>query len=113
MVAEKWRHVGAARYDPFVARAPTLSWEGKEAALGGREGAAPKRAWSTEDGAGWLLEGDNLRVLRGLAAANEGAFALAYLDPPFFTGREHAAMLRKAGAPPGSARTRVPAFDDR
>jgi site-specific DNA-methyltransferase (adenine-specific) len=39
--------------------------------------------------------------------------ALAYLDPPFFTNREHAAWLRKAGAPPGSERRRVPAFDDR
>jgi site-specific DNA-methyltransferase (adenine-specific) len=38
---------------------------------------------------------------------------LAYLDPPFFTNREHAAMLRKAGAPRGSARVRAVAFDDR
>jgi site-specific DNA-methyltransferase (adenine-specific) len=37
---------------------------------------------------------------------------LAYLDPPFFTNREHLAWLRKAGAR-GSARARVPAFDDR
>jgi site-specific DNA-methyltransferase (adenine-specific) len=37
---------------------------------------------------------------------------LAYLDPPFFTNREHAAWLRKAGAP-RTSRTRVHAFDDR
>ena len=90
-----------------------LTWEGKAT---GRpddgEAAPPRRAWATADGAGWLLEGDNLRVLRALAASHAGTVTLAYLDPPFFTNREHAAMLRKAGAP-RTRRTRVHAFDDR
>ncbi len=42
-----------------------------------------------------------------------GSFALAYLDPPFFTNREHLAWLRKAGQPRGAPRTRAAAFDDR
>jgi hypothetical protein len=96
-----------------VARTARLSWEGKGEALGSGEATPARRAWATEDGAGRLLEGNNLGVLRALAETHAGGFALAYLDPPFFTGREHSAMLRKAGAPPGSARTRVPAFDDR
>jgi hypothetical protein len=96
-----------------VVRAATLSWVGKGKALGPAETTQPRRAWTTEDGAGWLFEGDNLGVLRALGGTHAAAFALAYLDPPFFTGREHAAMLRKAGAPPGSSRKRVPAFDDR
>jgi site-specific DNA-methyltransferase (adenine-specific) len=94
-----------------MARAVKLSWEGRERCAP-EEAAPPRRAWSTADGNGWLLEGDNLRVLRGLAATHAGAATLAYLDPPFFTNREHAAWLRKAGAP-RTTRTRVHAFDDR
>ncbi|HEY3818527.1 MAG TPA: site-specific DNA-methyltransferase [Polyangiaceae bacterium] len=96
-------------------RAPTLSWEGKDAGFEAAEAAPPRRAWATEDATGWLLEGDNLRVLRGLASTHAGAVTLAYMDPPFFTNREHAAWLRKAGAPRTSRgpRTRVHAFDDR
>jgi len=89
----------------------TLSWEAK-ASFEAAEAAPPRRAWATDGETGWLLEGDNLRVLRGLASTHAGAVALAYMDPPFFTNREHAAWLRKAGAP-RTSRTRVHAFDDR
>jgi len=94
-----------------MARAVTLTWKGKERPEPG-DATPPRRAWSTPDRAGRLLEGDNLPVLRGLAGTDAAAVALAYLDPPFFTNREHAAMLRKAGAP-RTSRTRVHAFDDR
>jgi len=60
-----------------------------------------------------VLHGENLGCLRALAATRRGAFTLAYLDPPFFTNREHVAWLRKAGEPRNSRRTRVAAFDDR
>jgi site-specific DNA-methyltransferase (adenine-specific) len=92
-------------------RAVTLTWKGKERPEVG-DATPPRRAWSTGDGTGRLLEGDNLPVLRGLADAESETVTLAYLDPPFFTNREHAAMLRKAGAP-RTSRTRVHAFDDR
>ncbi len=92
-------------------RAVRLTWEGKDRPSP-EEGGPPRRAFATDDERGWLLEGDNLRVLRGLAETRAGTLALAYLDPPFFTNREHAAMLRKAGEP-RTRRTRVPAFDDR
>jgi DNA modification methylase len=94
-----------------MARAVTLSWEGRERCAPD-EPAPPRQSWATADRSGWLLEGDNLRVLRGLASTHAGAVSLAYLDPPFFTNREHAAWLRKAGAP-RTSRTRVAAFDDR
>ncbi len=94
-----------------MARVVRLSWEGRERCAS-EEASPPTRAWATPEGSGWLLEGDNLRVLRGLASTHAGAVTLAYLDPPFFTNREHAAWLRKAGAP-RTSRTRVPAFDDR
>ncbi len=93
-------------------RSLTLSWEGKVGGFEAGEAAPPRRAWATAEGSGWLLEGDNLRVLRGLAATHADTVTLAYLDPPFFTNREHAAWLRKAGAP-RTSRTRVHAFDDR
>ena len=95
-----------------MARGVRLTWEGKDLLRGPHEAAPPRRAWATSDGAGWLMEGDNLRVLGGLAGSHGQSVTLAYMDPPFFTNREHAAMLRKAGAP-RTQRTRVAAFDDR
>jgi DNA methylase len=96
-------------------RSVTLDWSGKERGLAAAETSPrpPARVFATADGAGRLLEGDNLGCLRGLAEELSGAVTLAYLDPPFFTNREHLAYLRKAGAPRGAARKRVPAFDDR
>jgi site-specific DNA-methyltransferase (adenine-specific) len=93
-------------------RSVTLSWEAKGGAFEAAEAGPPRKAWSTEGATGWLLEGDNLRVLHGLAPTHAGAVTLAYLDPPFFTNREHAAWLHKAGAP-RTSRRRVHAFDDR
>ena len=93
----------------------TLSWTGKGRDLS--PDATPDRgtlgSWHAPDGSGSLYHGDNLTGLRRLARTHAGAFALAYLDPPFFTNREHIAWLRKAGAPRSAARVRVPAFDDR
>jgi site-specific DNA-methyltransferase (adenine-specific) len=99
-------------------RAVTLSWQGKDRGLAAADpndsrARGPERTWALAGGAGRLLEGDNLACLRSLATDEAGTVTLAYLDPPFFTNREHAAWLRKAGAPRGSVRTRVPAFDDR
>jgi len=99
-----------------------LCWDGKDRALAAPDGgeasfSGPSRAWSTAEGASCLLEGDNLRVLRALAATHAEAVTLAYLDPPFFTNREHLAVVRNASvARPGlkkAPRTRVHAFDDR
>jgi hypothetical protein len=100
-------------------RAVSLSWEGKDrgsAAPAPVPGRSAGRSWTAADGSGALLQGDNLAWLRCLAAGDSGhsgPVTLAYLDPPFFTNREHAAYLRKAGTRPGSPRTKVPAFDDR
>jgi site-specific DNA-methyltransferase (adenine-specific) len=101
----------------------TLAWTGKDRSLAPGPAVAPRgplgpephgtaRSWATADRRGWLHEGENLGVLRALAATHAGRVTLAYLDPPFFTNREHAAWLRKAGGP-RTARTKVPAFDDR
>jgi site-specific DNA-methyltransferase (adenine-specific) len=59
-----------------------------------------------------LVAGDNLTTLR-LLAQEPTRFALAYLDPPFLTGREHALVERKRDARGELVRTLKPAFDDR
>lgn len=59
-----------------------------------------------------LLAGDNLSALR-LLQDQPTRFALAYLDPPFLTGREHALVERKRGKEGQIVRTLKPAFDDR
>lgn len=59
-----------------------------------------------------LVAGDNLAAMR-LLARQETRFALAYLDPPFLTGREHALVERTRGKKGEIVRTLKPAFDDR
>jgi hypothetical protein len=71
------------------------------------------RCWRTPDGVSSLFEGDNLACMTALATKQAGAFTLAYLDPPFFTNREHLAVVRKPGRLRRANPTRVTAFDDR
>ncbi len=59
-----------------------------------------------------LIEGDNLEVLRCLAQQRPGSITLAYLDPPFFTGRKHNRVERKK-TETGIERQELVAFDDR
>lgn len=59
-----------------------------------------------------LIQGDNLEALRCLAAQQPGAVTLAYLDPPFFTGRTHHRVDRKR-TDTGIERSESLAFDDR
>ncbi|HEY8946497.1 MAG TPA: site-specific DNA-methyltransferase [Polyangiaceae bacterium] len=58
-----------------------------------------------------LIQGDNLAALGALARRGVKV-SLAYLDPPFFTGREHLEVKRSRG-PNGVVRRLAPAFDDR
>ena len=90
-------------------RTVTLQWEGKE-----RLGAVPLplakasslRRWPLADGAGELIQGDNLVALRSLAKTHAEAVTLGYLDPPFFTGRVFDHVER-------GTRVKREAFDDR
>jgi DNA modification methylase len=95
-------------------RGPTgnvrLSWPGKrEPAL--PLGAALRVAKPVTQGFE-LISGDNLAALHALTARPQ-RFALAYLDPPFLTGREHAEVGRERNATGRIVRTLTPAFDDR
>ena len=94
-----------------------LSWPGKERGPAvararvpaGRSGAErPPTALRTD--AGELHHGDNLAVLRALAEDRRETVTLAYLDPPFFTGRVHRAVDRGKLA---GEREERDAFDDR
>ncbi|MGC4091862.1 MAG: site-specific DNA-methyltransferase [Polyangiaceae bacterium] len=58
-----------------------------------------------------LLSGDNLAALSALGRGSTRAM-LIYLDPPFFTGREHNHVQRSRGED-GIVRKLSPAFDDR
>jgi site-specific DNA-methyltransferase (adenine-specific) len=94
-------------------RPVTLHWEPRHTSSE-RPASRPTRTFWLDGPHGCsLLEGDNLGCLRALAETHRGEFTLAYLDPPFFTNREHLAWLRKVGEPRGARRTRVAAFDDR
>lgn len=59
-----------------------------------------------------LVAGDNLTALERLRQAPT-RFALAYLDPPFLTGRAHALVERKRTREGDIVRRLTPAFDDR
>jgi len=87
-----------------------LSWAGKRAPVGA-DGARLHVEKPSERGFE-LVTGDNLRALQALADRPQ-RFALAYLDPPFLTGREHAEVGRRRNAEGEIVRTLTPAFDDR
>ena len=77
------------------ARPVTLAWSGKNEGLslppGGRLAkAGPVPIRSGDDGD--LFFGDNLSVMRALHASRGETVTLAYLDPPFLTGRVHKAV---------------------
>ena len=55
-----------------------------------------------------IVRGDSLEGLSALTATHAGAVTLAYMDPPFFTGREH---LMNSHAARGKSPT--VGFDDR
>ncbi len=61
-----------------------------------------------------LIAGDNLAALAALAPRLGGKVMLAYLDPPFLTGRQHERIERKRDPKTGEViRSAHPGFDDR
>jgi site-specific DNA-methyltransferase (adenine-specific) len=60
-----------------------------------------------------LVQGDNLAALGALAPELRAKVMLAYLDPPFFTGRLHEKVTRARDASGKVLRAHAPAFDDR
>jgi DNA modification methylase len=59
-----------------------------------------------------IIQGDNLAAMDALHKRGARA-TLVYLDPPFFTGREHELVDRRRGQDGTIERRLLPAFDDR
>ena len=60
-----------------------------------------------------LIFGDNGEVLKALEPELGARVTLVYLDPPFFTGKQHARSTRTRDAQGRIVRQTRPAFDDR
>jgi len=88
-----------------------ISWPGKEERP--VIPAARLESARTGDAACLLVAGDNLAALGALAARSAGSVTLAYLDPPFFTGKAHVRVTRKREGRGKILRSTTPAFDDR
>ncbi len=88
-----------------------LEWAGKPAPSPAASSPANLEIVRRGSSSYRLIEGDNLAALTALAERSERA-TLVYLDPPFFTGREHEHVERERTAT-GVRRTLTKAFDDR
>jgi site-specific DNA-methyltransferase (adenine-specific) len=103
---------------PYEARSPTgrpvvrLIWPGKDESpvddMRGR--LVTSRAGSPSFR---LIQGENGIALSALQSELKGRVALAYLDPPFFTGRVHVKITRQRDRSGTLRRASSPAFDDR
>ncbi|MFO0673074.1 MAG: site-specific DNA-methyltransferase [Polyangiaceae bacterium] len=111
-------------------RVVRLSWGGKERALAPHHAGARSGAPTHETRAGLVLpghvvphvahgssrgvvlKGDNAALLGDLRATMRESVTLAYMDPPFLTGRVHKAVKR-ARSEGGIERELSVAFDDR
>ncbi len=60
-----------------------------------------------------IIAGDNLQALQCLREETPGAVSLAYLDPPYLTGREHFRVERSRCSEGKIVRSQSVAFDDR
>jgi len=87
-----------------------LQWQGRSAPIGAPVGEL--RSLSEGSRNSLLIEGDNLTALEALRTRFKAEVTLAYLDPPFLTGRQHHRITRHRG-PAGVVRALRPAFDDR
>jgi len=59
-----------------------------------------------------LICGENVSALRALERERAGQVTLAYLDPPFFTGKTHVRVTRRREGRGKILRSTAPAFDD-
>jgi site-specific DNA-methyltransferase (adenine-specific) len=97
--------------EPLEAGGIELTWAGKH---------APRAALASElslvksgHPSCMLIEGDNLQAMLALAARAHARVTLAYLDPPFLTGKTHLRITRERRGRGKILRTETPAFEDR
>ncbi len=89
----------------------SLNWTGKLLQVPTPEGRLKRLA--SGDSRYTVVDGDNAVALNCLAEQHPGAAALVYLDPPFFTGRQHLRVLRERRRSGEILRHSEVAFDDR
>jgi hypothetical protein len=95
-----------------------LLWRGKSPAR--RSSRARARPLRTDEAhgvteGGWrnrLVHGDAEHVLAGLRGELAGQVALVYVDPPFDTGGSFDYLAAIPGAPRGTPRVALPAYED-
>ncbi len=92
-------------------RSLRLDWSGKRAPAA--PPAAELLASEALDRSLTLIEGDNSIALAALGRALPARARLVYLDPPFFTGRQHLQVVRGRDSQGAVTRAERPAFDDR
>lgn len=88
---------------------PRLLWSNRTPNHAG----APVRLSKASESPVTVIEGDNLDALRALALEKKEQVTLAYLDPPFLTGRTHHRVRRTREDNGDIARVLSPAFEDR
>jgi DNA modification methylase len=88
-----------------------LHWSGRTAPV--PPPAAELRLFRAGQPSTMLVHGENLAAMGALRCRIRDGFALAYLDPPFFTGKKHAAVIRRRADSGEITRHERPAFDDR
>jgi 2-polyprenyl-3-methyl-5-hydroxy-6-metoxy-1,4-benzoquinol methylase len=88
-----------------------LNWLGKGMAVA----ASPASLLTTKKGdpRSVLITGDNRLALSALKASGAPEVTLAYLDPPFLTGRKHERITRRRDSDGKLVRSASPGFDDR
>lgn len=89
-----------------------LSWAGKTIGRGVPE--ARLELARAGHPAQVVVQGDNLAAMHALARRAAGSVSLVYVDPPFFTGRQHSRVQRSRDPRTGKPKRKLtPAFDDR
>jgi site-specific DNA-methyltransferase (adenine-specific) len=89
----------------------SLNWPGKSSSTTIPTGRLQKV--SSGDARFSVVQGDNAIALNCLADRHPEQASLVYLDPPFFTGRQHLRILRSRDESGEILRESEPAFDDR
>jgi site-specific DNA-methyltransferase (adenine-specific) len=87
-----------------------LSWPGKQESP--EAPAAALELMRAGNARCELICGENLGALRALERERAGQVTLAYLDPPFFTGKTHVRVTRRREGRGKILRSTAPAFDD-
>lgn len=93
-----------------ASRTPGVSRAQGSTTLAGFELGEAASAVAYESERGALLQGDNVSLMQSIRPAMRESISLAYMDPPFLTGRVHKAIRR--GKTPDERELTV-AFDDR